>query len=201
MFRCDNCCNEKALSLRQFASVVIKEGEESYTTNSCQQCYKKFLVARGDKPLTKWQWYEFVEKKAHRGRHWKNGGQRTIRARNVGILLPGKRWSKEVSRICVAHSQLVPATSSPSSRRSVAANSTMTQRPNNHESDSARRRTEWPLLTARQRSLRTRTCPTPKPSQRTTAPSTFFPTVWQNPTATLENHPAHQRCLAARNTD
>ena len=42
-------CSGKALSFWQFASVVIKEGEESYTTNLCQQCYNKILVAQGDK--------------------------------------------------------------------------------------------------------------------------------------------------------
>ena len=75
LFRCDNRCSEKTLSFWQFASVVIKEGEESYTTDMCQQCHNKSLVARGDKPLTKWQWFEFVEKKAHRGRLWKMLGK------------------------------------------------------------------------------------------------------------------------------
>ena len=49
-----NRCSEKTLSFWQFASVVTKEGEESYTTNLCQQCCKESPVARGDKPLTKW---------------------------------------------------------------------------------------------------------------------------------------------------
>ena len=53
LFRWDNRCTEKALGFWQFASVVIKEGEKSYTTNLCQQCYNQILVARGDKPLTK----------------------------------------------------------------------------------------------------------------------------------------------------
>ena len=52
LFRCDHQCSEKTLSFGQFASVVIKEGEESYTTNLCQQCYNKSLEAKGDKPLT-----------------------------------------------------------------------------------------------------------------------------------------------------
>ena len=30
MFRCDNQCSDKTLSFWQLASVVIKEGEESY---------------------------------------------------------------------------------------------------------------------------------------------------------------------------
>ena len=63
LFRCDNQCSEKTLSFRQLASVVTKEGEESYTTNLCQQCYNKSLEAKGDKPLTMWQRYEFVEKR------------------------------------------------------------------------------------------------------------------------------------------
>ena len=62
-FLCDNRFSEKTLSFWQFASVVIKEGEESYTTNLCQQCCNESQVARGVKPLTKWQWYEFVQKK------------------------------------------------------------------------------------------------------------------------------------------
>ena len=33
LFRCDNRRSEKTLSFWQFASVVIKEGEESHTTN------------------------------------------------------------------------------------------------------------------------------------------------------------------------
>ena len=37
--------------------------KESYTTNLCQQCHNKSVEAKGDKPLTKWQWYEFVEKR------------------------------------------------------------------------------------------------------------------------------------------
>ena len=75
LFRCDNQRSEKTLSFWQFASVVIKEGEESYTTNLCQQCCNKYLEEKGDKPLTKWQWYEFTEKKAHRGKLWKMTGK------------------------------------------------------------------------------------------------------------------------------
>ena len=63
LFLCDKRCSEKILSFWQFASVVMKEDEKSHTTNSCQQCYNESLVAKGDKPLTKWQWYEFVEKR------------------------------------------------------------------------------------------------------------------------------------------
>ena len=63
LFRCDNQCSEKTFSFSHFSSVVIKEGEESYTTNLCQQRYNKSLEAKGDRPLTKRQRYEFVEKK------------------------------------------------------------------------------------------------------------------------------------------
>ena len=75
LFRCDNRCSDKTLSFWQFASVVMKGCEESYTTNLCQQCSNKMLVARGDKPLEKWQWYEVVEKKTHRGRLWRMLGK------------------------------------------------------------------------------------------------------------------------------
>ena len=53
----------------------MKEREESCTTNLCQQCYNKSLVARGEKPLKKWQWYEMVEQKAPRGRLWRMLGK------------------------------------------------------------------------------------------------------------------------------
>ena len=62
LFRCDNQCSEKTHTFWHVASVVMKESEESCTTKLCQQCYNKSLEAKGDKPLTKWQWYEFVEK-------------------------------------------------------------------------------------------------------------------------------------------
>ena len=94
LFRCDNQCSEKTIRFWQFASVVIKEGEESHTTNLCQQCYNESLKAKGDEPLTKWQWH--VEKR-HRGRLWTNG-KRTIRTRNVGTFLPRKSKSWKVSR-------------------------------------------------------------------------------------------------------
>ena len=48
LFRCENQCGEKTLSFWQLASVVIKGGEESYATNLCQQCYNKYLEAKGD---------------------------------------------------------------------------------------------------------------------------------------------------------
>ena len=54
LFSCDNQFIEKTLTFWQFASVVIKEGEESDTTNVCQQWYNDSLVAKGNKPLTTW---------------------------------------------------------------------------------------------------------------------------------------------------
>ena len=72
LFRCDNQCSEKTLSFWHLASVAIKE---SYTTNLCQKCYNESLKAKEDEPLTKWQWHEFTEKKAHRGRLWKMMGK------------------------------------------------------------------------------------------------------------------------------
>ena len=75
LFRCDNHCSEKAFSFWQFASVVKKEEEESYTTNVCQQCYNESLVEKGEKQLTRLQWYELVEKETHRGRFWKMMGK------------------------------------------------------------------------------------------------------------------------------
>ena len=87
--RCDNQCSEKTLSFWQFASVVIKEGEESDTTNLSQQCYNKSLEKKRHKPLTKFQWYEFTTVE--------NVGKRTIHTRNVGIILPRKSKSKNFS--------------------------------------------------------------------------------------------------------
>ena len=57
MFWCDSRCSEKALRFWQFASVVVREGEDSCTANLCQQCYDNNLMAKGDAPFTKWQWY------------------------------------------------------------------------------------------------------------------------------------------------
>ena len=98
MFRCDTRCSEKTLSFWQLASVVIQEGEESYTTNICQKCYNDSLKAKGRTNTDKLA-VETV--RGAKGAPWKtleNDGKRTIRARNVGILLPRKRWSKEVPR-------------------------------------------------------------------------------------------------------
>ena len=48
MFRCDKQCSEKSLSYWQLTSVVINEGEESYTTNLCQKCFDNSLMAKGE---------------------------------------------------------------------------------------------------------------------------------------------------------
>ena len=69
----------KTLSFWQLASVVIQEGEESYTTNLCQKCYNDSLKAKGRKN---------TEKLAVA---LENDGKRTIRTRNVGILLPREK--------------------------------------------------------------------------------------------------------------
>ena len=53
----------------------MAEGEESYTTKQCKKCNKESLEEKGDKPLTKWQWHEFVEKEAHRGGLWEMMGK------------------------------------------------------------------------------------------------------------------------------
>ena len=53
MFRCDKQCSEKPLSYWQLASVVINEGEESYTTNLCQKCFNNSLKAKGEKTTDK----------------------------------------------------------------------------------------------------------------------------------------------------
>ena len=66
-FRCDNQCIEKTLSFWQLASVVKQEGEESYTTEICEKCDSDSLKAKGDEPLTRWQWHELVAK----GASWK----------------------------------------------------------------------------------------------------------------------------------
>ena len=76
---------------------MIKDGEESYTTNLCQQCCNESLVARGDKPLTKRQWYEFVQKKGASWKVMENDWKRTVHERDVGISLPRKIKKKKSS--------------------------------------------------------------------------------------------------------
>ena len=84
VYWCDNRCNDKALRFWQFASVLVDDGEEVHTVNSCQQCYNESLA--GLAPLKNWQWKAVVEKKAHRGRLWRMLGK-PVYTRNVGVLL------------------------------------------------------------------------------------------------------------------
>ena len=71
--------------------------KESYTTNLCQKCLNNSRVSEG-KGADKLA----VERvRGAKGAPWKaleNDGKRTIRARNVGILLPRKILSTEVPR-------------------------------------------------------------------------------------------------------
>ena len=90
MFRRNLCfvvtisqCGEETLSFWQIASLVIKEGEDSYTTNLCHQRYNKYLEEKGEQSLTSWQEYQSVEQKAHRGRLCKNDGKRTLNIREM----------------------------------------------------------------------------------------------------------------------
>ena len=96
LFRCDNQCSEKTRSFWQLASGVIKEGEESYTTNLCQKCYNESLKTKGDEQSTRWQWHEFVEKKAHRGRLCKMLGKEQY-VREMWEYFPRKSKSEKVS--------------------------------------------------------------------------------------------------------
>ena len=88
LFRCDNQCSEKTLSFWQ--SVVIKEGGESYATNLCQQRHNKSLEAKGNKPLTKWQWHGFVKKTAHRVKLWEIMGEKNNTYEKCGKFVAKK---------------------------------------------------------------------------------------------------------------
>ena len=74
----DNQCSEKTLSIWQLASVVIREGEESYTTNSCQKCHNDSLKAKGEEPLTNVKWRQVVGKKGVSEKNVENDGKGTI---------------------------------------------------------------------------------------------------------------------------
>ena len=90
--RRDNQRSENTLSFWQLVSVVIEEGEESCTTNFCQKCYNE---QKGDAPLTKWHWHEFVERKGASWKALENNGKRSMRSRNVEIFLVRKNKSKK----------------------------------------------------------------------------------------------------------
>ena len=70
-----SCCFDVTVSFWQLASVVIKEGEESYTTKKCQKCYNESLKAKREKPLTNVLWRDFAEQKTHHERLWKMMGK------------------------------------------------------------------------------------------------------------------------------
>ena len=93
-----NQCSEKTLSHRQLASVVIDEGQESYTTNLCQMCFNNSLKAKGEKNTDKCA----VETGCgEKGVTWKDLEDDEIRIMctwDVGILSPRKKQSEEVSR-------------------------------------------------------------------------------------------------------
>ena len=88
MFRCDNQCSEKTLSFWQLASVVIQEGEESYTTKKMPEMLQRFSEGKRRRNTDKLA-VETV--RGAKGALWKaleDDGKRSVRARNVGILLP-----------------------------------------------------------------------------------------------------------------
>ena len=78
MFRCDKQCSEKSLGYWQLASVVINEGEESYTTNLYQKCFNNSLKAKGSKTLTNVQWETGCGEKGVPWKDLENYGKRTI---------------------------------------------------------------------------------------------------------------------------
>ena len=68
LFRCDIQCSEKTVSFWQFVSVVIKESEDSYTTNVCQQCYNEFLEAKRRQTIDA---VAVVRSRGEKGASWK----------------------------------------------------------------------------------------------------------------------------------
>ena len=90
LFRCDSQCSEETLSFWQLASVVIKEGEESHTTNLCQKCYNESLKAKGDEPLTKRQWHGFVEKNGATWKTLENDGKKNNACERCGNIFAKK---------------------------------------------------------------------------------------------------------------
>ena len=107
--------------------------------------------------------------------------------------LPQRNW-----RLWETHTSTARPNSSPSSGWSMAANSATTKRPNNHEPNNFRCRTEEPRLPAWWRRLRTHICPIPK---RTTHGTSASSDNFAGRFAALENHPASQRSVATRGED
>ena len=73
---------------------MIKEGEESYTTNLCQKLYNESLKAKGEKNTDKLAVERVREAKSAPWKALENDGKRTIRAGNVGILFAKKEKAK-----------------------------------------------------------------------------------------------------------
>ena len=88
------------------------------------------------------------------------------------------------------YSSTVRAKSSTSSKRNVAASSERTQWANTHEPNSSRCRTDGPHLPARHDDSEPKFALTSEEdAQRTTAPSTAFPTLRQNLIEAPAKHP------------
>ena len=104
------------IAVRRFLAVRVvgeKEGEESYSTHVYQQCFNESLVVKGEKQLTRWQWYELVEKKTHRGKVLENDGKRTathVEKRAARQQEKEEETSTRASRALVKHgAALLPA--------------------------------------------------------------------------------------------
>ena len=93
LFRCDNHCSEKTFGFWQLASVVIKEGEESYAANLCQKCCNESLKAKGNEPLTRWQLW----RKRRIVEDFGNDGKTQYVREMWEYVLPRKSKSKKVS--------------------------------------------------------------------------------------------------------
>ena len=63
------------------------------------EVFQQTLTGKMRRTTTNVDWRQVVEKKAYRGRMWKNDGERTISAWNVGTFLLRKIKDKEVSTV------------------------------------------------------------------------------------------------------
>ena len=87
MFWCDNRSSDKALRLWQFASVVVEDGEDSYTAKSVSAVVQRKLDGKGSGA------FEELAVEGSRGKEgasWKameNAGKRPVYIRNLVILL------------------------------------------------------------------------------------------------------------------
>ena len=112
------------------------------------------------------------------------------------------RRSNSQWRLRDPDSSSFPAQSSPSSRRSVAANSARIQRPNSHNPNN------FFMLNTVSSPRNMMTTPTSphllhpmRTAQRATAPSTTLRTVGRNPVAAAEQHHRSQRSVATSDED